>query len=149
MVIKEERKNLFEVPQGYYIAACITGDYSLGAGVAKQLDEHYNMKEKLHHFFPIPSGERAWYVGNALLIDNVFNLVDKETRQDKVQEDNLYNALIDMYVQIDEKKVHKLAIPRLGCGCDGLEWEDVLEMIEEVFDDVDIEILVCVLQGGD
>lgn len=145
MVIKEERKNLFDVPQGYYIAACITGDYSLGAGVAKQLNERYHMKEKLQRLYPIPEGERAWYVGNALLVDNVFNLVDKPTRYDKVAESDLYNALIDMYVQMDEKMVHKLAIPRLGCGCDGLEWENVLDMIEEIFDDVDVEILVCVL----
>lgn len=145
MVIREERKNLFDVPQGYYIAACITGDFSLGAGVAKQLNERYHMKEKLQRLYPIPDGELAWYVGNALLVDNVFNLVDKPTRYDKVAESDLYNALIDMYVQMDEKMVHKLAIPRLGCGCDGLEWENVLDMIEEIFDDVDVEILVCVL----
>lgn len=28
--------DLFAVPQGYYLAHCISGDFSLGAGIAKQ-----------------------------------------------------------------------------------------------------------------
>lgn len=39
--------DLFAVPQGYYLAHCISGDFSLGAGIAKQFDEVYNMRFKL------------------------------------------------------------------------------------------------------
>lgn len=37
MTLREENRNLLDVPQGYYLAHCITADFSLGAGVAKRL----------------------------------------------------------------------------------------------------------------
>ena len=78
MIFKEEKRDLFTVPQGYYLVHCISGDYTLGAGIAKQFVEVYNMRFKLHKNFPLPDGERSAHVGEALLIDNVFNLVTKD-----------------------------------------------------------------------
>lgn len=37
-----------------------------------------------------------------------------------------------------------IAKPKIGCGLDKLEWSKVKAIIEEVFADTDIEILVCV-----
>lgn len=42
MNIKEEQRDLFTAPQGYYLAHCISGDYALGAGIAKQFVDVYN-----------------------------------------------------------------------------------------------------------
>ena len=53
MTIREEQRDLFTVPQGYYLAHCISGDYALGAGIAKQFVEVYNMKNKLFHIYAI------------------------------------------------------------------------------------------------
>ena len=77
MKFVEEQKDLFTVPQGYYLAHCISGDYALGAGIAKQFVEIYNMRYKLHKNYPLPNGEKFANVGQALLIDNAFNLVTK------------------------------------------------------------------------
>ena len=41
--------------------------------------------------------------------------------------------------------IHKVAMPRIGCGLDRQDWTEVKKLIEEVFDDADIEILVCSL----
>ena len=78
MNFKEETRDLFTVPQGYYLAHCISGDYSLGAGIAAQFVDVYNMRYKLHRNYPIPDGEKFANVGEALLVDNVFNLVTKD-----------------------------------------------------------------------
>lgn len=145
MIIREENRDLFTVPQGYYLAHCISCDYALGAGIAKQFDDVYNMKNKLHHQFPIPIGEKFAHLGEALLIDNVFNLVTKRKCYQKPTYSDLYVALEDMYYQIEEKEITKLAIPLIGCGLDKLQWEKVKEDIEEIFEDYDIDILVCVL----
>lgn len=145
MTIREENRDLFTVPQGYYLAHCISGDYALGAGIAKQFDDVYNMKNKLHHQFSIPIGEKFAHLGEALLIDNVFNLVTKRKCYQKPTYSDLYVALEDMYYQIEEKEITKLAIPLIGCGLDKLQWEKVKEDIEEIFEDYDIDILVCVL----
>lgn len=143
MVIKEEVMDLFAVPQGYYLAHCISGDYALGAGIAKQFVENYNMRFKLHKNFPIPDGEKFANVGQALLVDNVFNLVTKARVFHKPTYESLYDTLLDMRVQCENLDISRLAIPLLGCGLDRLNWEQVKDIVEDVFDSTDIEILVC------
>ena len=145
MIIKEENRDLFTVPQGYYLAHCISGDFALGAGIAKQFVEIYNMKEKLHDWFELEDDEKYGYVGEALLIDNVFNLVTKPRCYHKPTYDTLAKTLKDMKNYIISLKITKLAIPQIGCGLDKLDWDSVKELIEEVFNDIDIEILVCIL----
>ena len=143
MVIKEEIMDLFTVPQGYYLAHCISGDYALGAGIAKQFVENYNMRFKLHKNYPIPDGEKFANVGQALLVDNVFNLVTKARVFHKPTYESLYDTLLDMRIQCEDLDISRLAVPLLGCGLDRLNWEQVKDVIEEVFDSTDIEILVC------
>ena len=41
----------------------------------------------------------------------------------------------------------KLAMPKIGCGLDNLNWQDVEQLIRKVFADTDIEILVCDFKG--
>ena len=143
MVIKEEKRDLFTVPQGYYLAHCISGDYALGAGIATQFVEVYNMRYKLHSQYPIPDGEKYANVEKALLVDNVFNLVTKARCFHKPTYDSLYETLVDMKDQCEEWDITKIAIPYIGCGLDRLEWDKVRDIIEDVFEDTDVEIIVC------
>lgn len=145
MNINEVTQDLFTVPQGYYLAHCISGDYALGAGIAKKFNEVYNMRSKLHRDYAIPSEKKSANVGRALLVDNVFNLVTKERYFHKPTYDELYNALMDMQEQCQDFGIEKLAIPLIGCGLDRLEWGKVKDIIEDVFAQTDIEILVCKL----
>lgn len=145
MNFKEETRDLFTVPQGYYLAHCISGDYSLGAGIAAQFVDVYNMRYKLHRNYPIPDGEKFANVGEALLIDNVFNLVTKDRVYHKPTYDTLIEALKDMKEQCENLDINKIAMPRIGCGLDGLSWDMVEEIIKEVFEDIDMEILICTL----
>lgn len=145
MNFKEETRDLFTVPQGYYLAHCISGDYSLGAGIAAQFVDVYNMRYKLHRNYPIPDGEKFANVGAALLIDNVFNLVTKDRVYHKPTYDTLIETLEDMKAQCENLDINKIAMPRIGCGLDGLSWDMVEEIIKEVFEDTDMEILICTL----
>ena len=145
MNITEVQQDLFTVPQGYYLAHCISGDYALGAGIAKKFDEIYNMRFKLHRDYAIPEDKKFANVGRALLVDNVFNLVTKERCFHKPTYDELYNTLIDMREQCEDFGITKLAMPLIGCGLDRLEWSNVKNVIEDVFEETDIEILVCKL----
>lgn len=145
MNFKEETRDLFTVPQGYYLAHCISGDYSLGAGIAAQFVDVYNMRYKLHRNYPIPDGEKFANVGEALLVDNVFNLVTKDRVYHKPTYDTLIETLEDMKAQCENLDINKIAMPRIGCGLDGLSWDMVEEIIKEVFEDTDMEILICTL----
>ena len=74
MTIRTEKRDLFTVPQGWYLAHCISADFALGAGIAKTFDEVYDMRYKLHLHFP----DYTYEGGDSLMVDNVFNLVTKE-----------------------------------------------------------------------
>lgn len=145
MTINEINGDLFRVPQGYYLAHCISGDYALGAGIAKKFDAEYNMRFKLFRDYAIPDGEKSANVGRALLVDNVFNLVTKERCFHKPTYDTLYDTLVDMREQCEDFDITRLAMPLIGCGLDKLEWDKVKDVIEDVFENTNIEILICIL----
>lgn len=142
MTFNEVTGNLFEAPQGYYLAHCISGDYALGAGIAKTFDEIYDMRFKLHKFYPIDEGKKFANVGRALLVDNVFNLVTKDRSFHKPTYNTLYETLCDMRDQCFDRCITKLAMPLIGCGLDRLQWVDVCAIIDDVFDGCDIDILI-------
>ena len=141
MTITVENRDLFTVPQGYYLAHCISADFALGAGIAKKFDEVYNMRFKLFKNYD----NYEYEGGDALPIDNVFNLVTKPKCYHKPRYEALREALEVMKEIMIDLDVTKLAIPALGCGLDRLEWSQVYDIICEVFEDTDVEILVCMI----
>ena len=143
--------DLFTAPRGTVLAHCISADFALGAGIAKTFDHVYNMRTKLHAYYPDylyddPITERSELVGQALLVDDVFNLVTKLKCYQKPTYDSLRDALTDMRIQMDTFFMHKVAMPKIGCGLDKLEWDRVEEIIKEVFEGTDTEITIYELE---
>ena len=141
MTITIEKRDLFTVPQGYYLAHCISADFALGAGIAKKFDEIYNMRFKLFREYDMYEYEG----GDALLIDNVFNLVTKKKCYHKPTYESIEAALETMKDIMDFNSTTKIAMPKIGCGLDKCEWDTVYDIICEVFEDTDVEILICEL----
>lgn len=141
MTITTEKRDLFTMPQGYYLAHCISADFALGAGIAKTFDKVYNMRFKLFRNYD----NYEYTGGDALLVDNVFNLVTKQKCWHKPTYESLRESLGMMAEQLDFIGATKLAMPKIGCGLDKLSWDKVYEIICEVFEDTDIEIVICEL----
>ena len=141
MTIKFENRDLFTVPQGYYLAHCISADFALGAGIAKTFDEVYNMRFKLFREYDMYTYEG----GDALLIDNVFNLVTKPKCYHKPRYEAIEAALETMKDIMEMNAITKLAMPKIGCGLDRCDWDEVYDIICAVFEDTDVEILICEL----
>lgn len=141
MTITIEKRDLFTMPQGYYLAHCISADFALGAGIAKTFDSVYNMKFKLYRHYD----NYVYRGGDALLIDNVFNLVTKAKCFQKPTYESLRESLEMMREQLELMNVTKLAMPWIGCGLDRLMRDNVYDIICEVFEDMDIEIVICEL----
>lgn len=141
MTITTEKRDIFTMPQGYYLAHCISADFALGAGIAKTFDSVYNMRFKLFRNYDNYEYDR----GDALLVDNVFNLVTKRKCWHKPTYESVREALEMMKEQLDFLGAKKLAMPRIASGLDRLEWSKVYEIICEVFEDTDVEIVICEL----
>lgn len=139
MTFTKLNKDLFTMPQGYYLAHCISADFALGAGIAKAFDSVYNMRFKLFRNYP----DYEYNGGDALLIDNTFNLVTKQKYWHKPTYNSLREALEMMKEQLDFLGATKLAMPWIGCGLDKLQKVQVYDIICEVFEDMDIDIVIC------
>lgn len=148
MIYKEEYRDLFSVSDDYYLAHCISADFKLGAGIAVQFDKKYDCRNRLFELFPesrVPYWDKLQdrFKGMCVVTDPVYNLITKRNYWDKPTLITIKNALSWMKEDCEIRSVKKVAMPMIGCGLDRLKWEDVSKIIKEVFEDVDIEILVC------
>ena len=73
----------------------------------------------------------------------IYNLIIKERYLDTPTYSSLHRALKAMRKDATRRKSKKIAMPRIGIGEDGLEWERVKDLLVSVFKDTDIEITVC------
>ncbi len=137
MIYNEEKRDLFSVSEDYYFVHCVSADFALGKGIALEFKKRFDMKNKLKAMEKTDS--------KCILIDMVFNLVTKETWRNKPTMESVGESLSELRRQVDEKGIKKLAMPKIACGLDGLEWENVLEQVRDIFSDTDVEILVCCL----
>ena len=142
MTFTEERGDLFaEEIGGYALCHCISSDFALGAGIAKQFAK-MGIKKQLCEKFP-----KQWNGKGYCLITEtngiiVGNLVTKERYSHKPTLETLRQSLEDFRESALELKLFKIAMPKIGCGLDKLEWSDVREIIQNVFAETDFNILV-------
>lgn len=146
MIFHEEIRDLFTCDNSYYLAHCISADFALTKGIAVEFDKRFDMRRKLRKQYPsyLKSDWAARHGrGDALIIDKVINLITKERYWEKPTLDNVGNALATLKEHAHEKQIDKVAMPLIGCGLDRLKWKDVKQKIFDVFQDTNMEILVC------
>jgi len=139
MIIKEEKKNLFDVEDKYYLAHCISSDCKMGAGIAVEFQKRYKLKNILLEKYTKEERKHP----TCIFEKNVFNLITKEKYWHKPTYQTLQGSLIVMRRDIITNKIKYIAMPKIGCGLDRLQWGKVREIMYETFKDLDIEILVC------
>ena len=82
------------------------------------------------------------YISKALLVGRVFNLVTKERYWMNPVYATMRQCLTDLKRQCKAHSVNKLAMPKIGCGLDRMDWKYVKQIIQDVFRDTNIEIIV-------
>lgn len=136
MKYTEVRKDLFTLDESYYLAHCIASDLIMGAGIAVLFQKKFSLREKIRLTGP-------QYPGSCVLVDNIFNLITKGKSYSKPTYTTLGTSLKKMKIICDEMGIKKLAMPKIGCGLDKLQWLVVKDMILNLFKESDIEIIVC------
>ncbi len=137
MIFTEEKRDLFSVPEEYFFVHCVSADFALGKGIALEFKKRFDMKNRLKGLEKTDS--------KCILIDRVFNLVTKETFRRKPTMESVKECLLELKRQVNENSIKQLAMPKIACGLDGLDWERVSEQVRDIFSDTDVEILVCYL----
>lgn len=72
----------------------------------------------------------------------IYYLVTKKYSNEKPLLSDLVSSLKKMRDHCVASGVKQLAMPRIGCGLDRLDWRRVKPKIEEIFSDLDIRITV-------
>lgn len=145
MAYKEEVRDLFSVPEDYYLAHCISADFGMGKGIAVEFNKHFDMKNKLQYKYPdyVNQWHSSKMIGHCIREGRVFNLITKERYWHKPTYLSITFALKQMRTLCYLNDIKKIAMPIIGCGLDRLEWNKVSKIIQTLFEDRDIEILVC------
>lgn len=144
MIYKEERKDLFTVGSEYYLAHCISADFGMGKGIVVEFNKRFNMKNILtQKYFPYSLIKYQLNHGYCIREGKVLNLITKEKYSDKPTLNSLKMALEDMKEICIREKILKIAMPKIGCGLDKLNWIDVKQLLFETFQDTEIKIFVC------
>lgn len=144
MIIKEIKANLLYAPQEH-IGHGVNCQGVMGSGVAKTLYKKWpRVKEQYLEFCKIYTSHG--YSKEALLgeiqavalyptfgrnsyIWNMFTQYNYGTGNQKYLLDS---ALIDCFAALVQKDIKEIAIPKIGCGLAGGNWEEVKELINQV-----------------
>ncbi|XP_064540604.1 uncharacterized protein Targ2 [Drosophila montana] len=134
--ITEAKGNLFSAPENFALVHSVSADFAMCAGINLQFRCKFGQVDELKR--------QQRHTGNVAVLEQggrfIYNLVTKERAHEKCTYTALYYALLAMRDHMREHSVTKLAIPRLGCGIDRLDWLRVRSLLELVFvsDSVDI-----------
>ena len=161
--VREVFSDLFDAPEDYSLAHCVAEDMNMGSGIAvqfryenktqKYLQQYINtIFEISRHKFKRVDDLLNQYQskgGLAILTDKdryIYYLVTKTYSTGKPTYATLFSSLKCLKKHVVEKRVQKIAMPRIGCGLDRLDWPNVKFMVEFVFRDVNVQIVVCNLE---
>jgi len=143
----EKRGDLFAEPGVTHLAHCISADCKMGAGIAKSFVARFgptSFRRRVAAMSPV--------VGSIVSISTesgktVYNLITKEKYYDKPLLVALIESLMEMRSHARANGVKRIAMPRIGCGLDGLQWAEVRRVLDYLFSQSGIEILVIDLDA--
>lgn len=144
MVLNEKKGNLFELDDKYALVHCISLDCEMGKGIAVEFDKRFRgmksfLKTRISSYdiqypktIPCFSSKKL----------RVFNLITKEKYWHKPTYYTITECIKEMKDICERHDIQYLAMPKIGCGLDRLQWDKVREIIKEEFKDMNIEIEV-------
>ncbi|XP_017048479.1 ADP-ribose glycohydrolase OARD1 isoform X2 [Drosophila ficusphila] len=135
---REVNGDLFSCKNNYSMCHCVAADLRMGKGIAVKFRNKFGQLLNLQKQNVQPGGV-------AILQDQqrfVYYLVTKKSSWGKPTYELLHSSLIAMREHMISHQVQKLAMPRIGCGLDGLKWPKVKEIVCEVFSKDALELVV-------
>lgn len=148
MTYREESGSLFDVSKEYTLVHCISRDCAMGAGIAKEFVKRFpNLKEVCINVI------KQYQLNNfdskvvCIVAENInkestliYNLVTKDRYFWKPTNARIHDCLISLRERCGDQT--KLAMPKIASGLDGKDWNKVSAMIQDVFKETDVEILI-------
>jgi O-acetyl-ADP-ribose deacetylase (regulator of RNase III) len=122
------------------LAHCVSLDLAMGRGIAKEFKMRFGGVEELKR--------KATKVGETVSLDLsregqcVYYMITKEKYFGKPTYETLGAALESLKDLCVTNGTRRVAMPRIGCGLDRLDWPRVRDLILETFSGTKMEIVV-------
>lgn len=140
--------NLFDLSKDDYVFAhCIAADLKWCGGIAPILiQKEFNAEYQCRYVEDDGEVTEHLSVGSILPVTcekGVFvNLITKQNTADKPTYQDLSESLENLKFYMLDNGFDKLAMPRIGCGIDGLDWSTVEMIIQATFEDTNIDVRI-------
>ena len=139
MKLIEINGNLFN--DNNSLAHCVSKDLAMSKGIATTFKEKFGNVDKL-----LSQNKNVGECAYLEMDDRmIFYLVTKERYYHKPTYDDLFKSLNQMKQLCIDNDIKKLSMPKIGCGLDGLQWNEVKEIIQDVLKEIDITINIYYL----
>lgn len=144
MKFEEKVMDILEVPNKYFIVHASSCDFDMSTGLAKILDNSYNLVEGIRRKEGLDENcTYETYLGNCILFNKVYTLFVKEYSYDRVSISALKDSIECLRCAVIDEGVKYLAFPTICCGNMGMKWSEVKNIIKSTFYNTDVEILIC------
>lgn len=133
--------DLFSTEEHFSLAHCVSRDLRMGKGIAVEFRKRFKNVSELKGQNPT--------IGSVVYLRMptrfVFYLVTKERYCDKPTYESLTQALQSMKSICESNNIHCISLPKIGCGLDGLSWENVSPILQQLFPSPPYQVKVYTL----
>jgi O-acetyl-ADP-ribose deacetylase (regulator of RNase III) len=133
-----QKGDLFDREPHIALAHCVSRDFHMNAGIARVFKRKFGK--------PLAPDKR---IGDVAVVETkespsrfIYNLVTKERFFHKPTYKTLQASLQAMKQHAVAHEVSAIAMPKIGCGLDKLDWDIVQSLIMQTFADCDVDIRV-------
>lgn len=125
----------------------------MGKGIALQFKQAFPLnfasyEKAAKHQEIVPGKMFVFETGSFSNPHYIINFPTKRHWRSKARLDDIEAGLKDLIFILNEKKIKSVAVPPLGCGFGGLDWEEVRPLIIQALDSVpNIHVLIYPPEG--
>lgn len=142
-IIEVVDEDMFEkTPVVFKVVQAINADLSFkkdGHCISAEMNKFFHVAEVLEDLKNVD-----WCIGDVIYTAPVYNLLTKENRYDSVDYTSVELALNNLKQRAYNDGNFYLAMPKICCGKDGLDWIEVRRIIYKVFNNTDFNILLFI-----
>lgn len=143
MKYNEQKGDLFKLNDKYALAHCISEDCNMGAGIAVEFQKRFELRNDILEV--LMTTDNSNYPLTVAIYRGandrpIYNLITKKYYYNKPTYLSITKCIKEMASMCKRDNIKYLAMPKIGCGLDRLQWGKVREIIKECFKDLDIEI---------
>eukprot|EP00102_Acyrthosiphon_pisum_P014799 XP_008185048.1 PREDICTED: O-acetyl-ADP-ribose deacetylase 1-like [Acyrthosiphon pisum] len=96
-----------------------------------QVDQLFQQNKQVMEIAAIEFNER-----------NILYIITKDSHQQKPTYETIFYALKNLREYCESNNINKVALPKIGSGCDQLNWEQIRTMLRYIFKNSEIKIMI-------